>query len=246
MSSLSKDIENQCVLASIMGRLASSGAFKFEKPLHGAPVTYVNGNSDSFISGMFGNNSPAIKPYLDITPAELSLLVPKVQFFKMIYTDSEPRKFIKQMPIIFRDHVGSDKLDSMFKSGKGRLGEVGLKSISIQQEGDHQDATNYYKANISLFADSIESFLNGHPEFSAPYHSLIAFSGPEYLNKDKTIKKKESGEKTTTDKIADPTYFEVKCVMGWSIPKDKASVIRKEVKSNRDFGIGIDSEPCFS
>ena len=230
MSSLSKDIENQCVLASIMPRLASSGAFKFEKPLNGAPVTYVNGNSDSFISGMFGNNSPAIKPYLNITPAELSLLVPKVQFFKMIYSDSEPRKFIRQMPIIFRDHVGADKLDAMFKSGKGRLGEVGLKSINIQQEGDHQDATNYYRANISLFADSIESFLNGHPEFSAPYHSLIAFSGPEYLNKDKVIKNKETGEKTSTDKIADPTYFEVKCVIGWSIPKDKASVIRKEVK----------------
>ena len=94
MSNLSKDIENQCVLASIMPRLASSGAFKFEKPLNGAPVTYVNGNSDSFISGMFGNNSPAIKPYLDITPAELSLLVPKVQFFTSLL------KYLILQPII--------------------------------------------------------------------------------------------------------------------------------------------------
>ena len=227
---MSKDIENQCVLASIMPQLGRN--FEFEKPMNGSPVTYIDGTSDTFISGMFGNNSPLIRPYLDITPAELSLLVPKVQFFKMIYTDSEPRKFVKQMPIIFRDHVGQDRLSSVFESGKGRLGEVGLKSLTLVQIGDHEDSKNLYKANISLFADSIESFLNGHPEFSAPYHSLIAFSGPEYLEKDKTIKKKEAGEKTSKDKLADPTYFEVKCVLGWAIPKDKVGLIRKPVRKS--------------
>ena len=67
MSELSKDIENQCVLASIMTQLASN--FDFKKPINGASVTYIQGNSDNFVSGMFGNNSKQIRPYLDITPA---------------------------------------------------------------------------------------------------------------------------------------------------------------------------------
>ena len=151
MSNLSKDFENQCVLASIMTQLAAN--FDFAKPLNGAPVTYIQGHSDSFISNMFGNNSPVIRPYMDITPAEMALLVPRVQFFKMIYSESEPRKFVRQIPVIFRDHTGKDRLDAIFQSGRGRLGEVGLKSIRMEQIGQYEETKNMYKVNIELFVN---------------------------------------------------------------------------------------------
>jgi len=236
MSITSKDNEDQCILSSLITRLAP--LFDFKNQIKGATVTYVNGTTHSVVSSMWGENGPMIKELMDISPAELSLLVPRIQLYRMKYEYNKKKasQAPEVKPILFKDHIHKEDLSRIFAAGQGRLGEVGIRSVNITQIGNTKDTLNLYQIRMKIFADSIDAFLNGHPEDSAPYYTLLAYD--EYaaiaadlaINPKKTkVEKPSSGQSDHTSQIDDPTYFELQGVFGWSVPKDKVKLIRKPI-----------------
>jgi hypothetical protein len=237
MTELSRDRNDQCVLTALIDHLSPgffpgpSGRPAGVGPIGNAPVTYLGGDAETVVSKLFNPSSKSVKSFLEITPAEQALMLPKIQLLKMVYSDSEPKKFIKQVPIVFRDHIDQTELQRVFSRGKGRLGNVGIQNISLEQIGKTGAITTLFQVHLSIFAESIEAFLTGAPDGSAPYTDLITFSGVKSKKKKKEmIKDLNTGEKESKNKIADPTYFEIKAVIGWNVPKDKTRLINKDLR----------------
>ena len=186
-------------------------------------------------------NAPTIQNFIDASPAQLSILVPRIEFF---FVHEENGK-LREEPFVFSDHVSGERMVAMAKklyggniditNGKTILdastagSSVGIKEFTWMFDNKHEgDKT--LKASVTLsFASAAELLTQQFLRF------IFNVNSPEELVKqsdDKTatleelgrrfgvMKQKALGQVPQENKIQEKKDFkQLKIKVGWSMPQ---------------------------
>lgn len=137
-----------------------------------------------------------MEPIFNITPAQLALLMPKIQIFKIIY--NEGKKKIGEKELFFKDHTSPKMIENMLRSISERGDDVGIKDFSFSLAGKNPAESGTTKCKLSLYFQNIASLLvEGANKVS--FKDLILYG-----------KNKEEQNNTTN--------YQIKVVVGWAIP----------------------------
>ena len=157
-----------------------------------------------------------VRPFLDITPAEASLLVPKIRFFKVFLGGSRGQnklpEAIKEVEFPFRTHSDISML-SRQKPGSG----VGIESVSYTLQGSNfATAKKLVDVKARFYFRSMKDFTEKIPvnvtvgstthNLDLSFMDLVAYArglGPD------PAKELKAGDKSN---------FLLKVVLGWSVP----------------------------
>jgi len=139
-----------------------------------------------------------------ITPAQLSLLVPKMKIYKMLSDGSQI-----QFPFNTIQTV-----DSITNSLEGRGTAVSLKSIQTRDEGKHTESQKNQSGVLKLYCQSLEAFFMTRPggiRFSDLIHTQ--HGGGTYPSQ---------GEILAADVVR---RSPIKIEIGWEVPDDSNSTL---------------------
>ena len=200
----------QCFLLSIAEFLGNKSVLK-----NGQGFRHAIALSDSDPGLLIGTlNKPTedgnIAQALNITPAELSRFVPKIQLSKVLYKGDGA--FVGEAPIPFSTN-SSDSIDAIVSSRAGRGDDVGLVDVSVAFEN-----TNAFAASRAV---------NGSIK--------ILFQNGESLTKNRTLKIASEGGGTTTFRFSDlisrrgqsprefeGQYYRIRLDVGYQAPDNES------------------------
>ena len=92
-----------------------------------------------------------IEEFLNISPAAMSILQPKVRLFKQVYSSQDSRSPILEPEFIFDDHYSRSNVDSIFSGKNFRVGGVGLKEVNWKFDGTNPaEAENSIKVDMKF------------------------------------------------------------------------------------------------
>ena len=172
-----------------------------------------------------------IKPMMDITPAQAALLTPKIELYKVTYANDSVKKSTEK-PFVFEDHLSKNKVSAILKGRAGRGEGVGIKSINFDWQGtDMESAERIVMATIVLYVQDLTTFTKpARPGAAAPMDLLV----PQKLLKGKKgkswVRDKKSGQLVHYSQIANSMNFEIKAVIGWSLPSKLVKLINKDLR----------------
>ena len=174
-------------------------------------------------------NAPVIQNFIDASPAQLSILVPRIEFF---FVHEENGK-LREEPFIFSDHVRGERMVAMSEKLRGELkvkkGEtsildastagssVGIKEFTWMFDNKHEgDKT--LKASVTLsFASAAELLTQQFLRF------IFNVNSPEELVK-------ESGDKPATLKDISERFAVMKTAPLSRVPQQNKIQDRKDFK----------------
>lgn len=91
---------------------------------------------------------------LRLTTMQLSLLVPRIRIFKLIYNSNLEKELQIELP--FDEVANRDDLDKIFLNSQGRGSGIGIKSFKWKSMAFNQANISQFSANLILFAQNIE------------------------------------------------------------------------------------------
>lgn len=180
---------------------------------------------------------------LNLTAAEMSLLVPKIRLYKQ-YIDPETKKAYS-VELLFDDITSKKRIEDITNTAVGRGGGTGVTSFSWTTLGTNPADKYTFSAKLELYFQNIEEIFNireirqiqfsGNRTIDVPvrFSDLILY--PKELKKDP-----EEGSR-----VYDPDAFILKADVGWYI-QDNVEHISKEVrdelnKINQTMYLGLHS-----
>ena len=110
--------------------------------------------------GLLGKvvSGSGLNQWFNVSTADLSLLVPKLRFFKYRYGNDGKLK--EKREFLFDEFFPKEDLQQMLSDRKSRGGGIGLKNFSWKLEGGNfVEASRLMKANLSLTLSSLNEFL---------------------------------------------------------------------------------------
>ena len=147
-----------------------------------------------------------VKELFNITPAQLSLLVPKVRLFSVVEKDG---KEIEEKEFIFDDYTNRG-IESMLLSRPKRGADAGLISFNWTDRGtDPASAGLFFETSMTLFFQSMEAIF------------IERENGLHFSELFTTAQSKES----KNDNIYDRTDYKIKAVVGWAVPQDRENIL---------------------
>jgi hypothetical protein len=154
-SKISKLFEEQCFVLDALEDFA----------LGNQGITYenfvtLNGTKEdaallvSKINSRFGKDKNGLSQFMNITPAQYSMLVPKIRLYVQKMQD-EKDSFGVIQEIKFRDFTGQNSIDDIMSSAQGRGDGAGLISFSYEFDGrDPGSVSNMIRGELRfLFTD---------------------------------------------------------------------------------------------
>ena len=176
----------------------------------------IEGKSSCGVSQLLYNQNQ--QALLDLTPAEISSLVPMIRIFKQ-GADYEQELPFESNAINNRDMdaaMKSDQKNRMYVENYNKGNSVGIRSLEWSYQGTNPaNDTKDISLTLTLYFQSFTDILRqrqtgqkgegGISEFS--YKDLITRSGPQ---------RGKSGDKSTDQSSWDPEYFRVKFLIGYA------------------------------
>ncbi len=182
-----EEFREQCYLISKMEQLARDNANVGTKYKNFTVIEGNNASPNVNINQLFWFKDQAA--LMGLSPAQLSLLVPKIRVFVVTY-DGNPFEKANKTEKEIKFQGNSYDLEKLLQDPSSRGQNLGLKSFSWQFNGtDPWTAANLLQASMTLFGDSLRVFERG-----SEYDSLLMF--PHAGNQ-----------------------MEIKVVVGWNAPK---------------------------
>ena len=241
-----KRVDNQCfLLANYQDFQADIARLRSEVPEYRLRnIVTVKGHP----SDVFNLVTPkGLKPFIDITPSQKSILQPYLRFFRIIKGPNQ--EAISSEEFRFRNHSAagevietsagrSTALERISKSGLGRIPDVGIKSFSYNLEGGWEQAhvPHTVKAKLQLYCNSLDGLLLNFAQTSADGKTEYPFgkTGQSPTPPALIDLVSYSSEVNTTagfdcmDAVAglqDNSKMEIHAQVGWSTPPESARTL---------------------
>ena len=168
-----------------------------------------------------------IKEFLNIKPAALAMLQPKVRLFKLLYSQGDTKDPVASPEFLFDDFYSRSNIDSIFAGKNFRVGGVGLKEVNWKLNGTNPaEADKIIEVGMSFefqsAADLLGSRYNptdgsisaGIPEdeFQANMIDLILHP-PGFAES-------QGAQARVTSKRGEyvPSFYRIRMDIGWAIP----------------------------
>jgi len=179
---------------------------------------------------------PGSEQFTEITVAEASSLIPRIQLYKILYNSKGEHE--QDLPIVFSSYTKTEDLESSGLDGLGRSG-VGIKSFDWQYNGTNvATVKNDITAKLVLYFQNFNDLLKVQSGGFRYVDLLIRTKPGDTEGSDKPIEDADvpdtSQPKTN---IADPRHFEIKAAVGWAPNLDYANRM-----GNTGLGVGISGQ----
>ena len=164
---------------------------------------------------------------LRLSTLQLSLLVPRIRIYKIIYSAKIKQEIRIELP--FDDVASRQDIERIFTSGAGRGSGTGLESFEWKSMAKNQANLAQFSATLNIFLQNIEEMdqirnsttVNGE-EFAVSILDLL-IQKPRLRN-----------SSTETSEIYDPKYFGIKVEVGWHLDASNREIFKQESAKNGD------------
>ena len=198
-----------------------SDRFKFLK--------MIDGDSDAVLSRL--NKRAGFEEMMNITQDKIALLQPTIELYKRTYKGDEKTPEDKQF--VFDSHTTKNQINTILSHKGGRAGGVGIQSLTVEFQGtDMESAKRILTVKLRLFVQSMEYFFRLEDDTRASYLDLLAPSKafkPGNAKTDKWLKDMYTGVEYHASQLYDPVHFEIKAVLGWSVPRTSREFMGKKL-----------------
>ncbi len=116
---------------SEFGRNKNAAGYKNFKVIESSPDG--GGGAHEIISKL--TSRTGLEEFINISPAALSILQPKVRLFKQVYGSENSKTPIAEPEFIFDDFYSRSNVDSILGGANFRVGGVGLKDVAWKLAG---------------------------------------------------------------------------------------------------------------
>ena len=165
-----------------------------------------------------------IQPFVDLQPFEIAASHPQLRFFKVDY---EKSKYGRTKEILFLDHTKKKSIDEYFSNEKGRHDGVGIKSFvwSFIGRSDVEVDRNI-EAKLVLQFRNLEDLqpADVNRKKYATVMDMLLYQPGGRVRKIKTPYGMALEE-------WDPSAFEIKVLVGWSVPTQDDDMASAALKS---------------
>lgn len=155
-----------------------------------------------------------VESLFQITSAQIALLVPKIQLFKIVYQGNDKKGIEKELK--FNDFTNPRSIDNITKDARGRGDDVGIKSFEYELTGKNPAEGGLVRCKLILYFQNIKSLVESGNE--TDYRSLIVTPVIK-VNKKEQDKQKDAPEKYKNETLR------VKAIVGWATPLDPIKTI---------------------
>ena len=168
-----------------------------------------------------------IQHFLNISPAAMSVLQPKVRLYKLVYGSEDSSTPIAQPEFIFSDFYSKQDVDSIFNSPEfARIGGVGLKEVSWKLAGTNPaeadkvinvDMSFEFQSAKDLLGDRMGtdgSILSNQNIDETKAHPIDLILHPPGFSESQGVKARVSNKRG--DYV--PKFYRIRMDIGWADP----------------------------
>jgi hypothetical protein len=208
----------QCYLTHFMDVFARQSQWSSVLPMRFQHVRVIDGKTGTLISEL--NKRSGFNVMSKMTPAQMALLQPKIQLFKIRYNGQK----ISESKFVFDTETTRQDIRTIFETGAGRGGGIGIKDVSYEfLGGDPESAQRVITVKLTLFVQDIDKFFKEVPTkgIASPLDLVVPSRGKESIFKnseDDWEIDPISGVAYHKSNVVDHETFEIKAVLGWSPP----------------------------
>lgn len=172
----------------------------------------VDGEPGMLMHDLVGKKE--ISPLFGLTPAQLSLLMPKIKLYKVYYDENNKKGTEKEL--IFPDHTSPTEIERITANKRGRGEGVGIKSFSYEFAGKNPAEGGIANCVLKLYFQDINTMLTEPDDpKQARFLDLLV---PKIRSRDEE-------------------YFRIKVVAGWADPIDPKGILidnklRKKIRES--------------
>ena len=219
----------QCYLTHFMDTFAkqSKGSANANRFKH---VRVIEAEPGTLITEM--NKRAGFKYLSKLTPAQLALLQPKIQLFKVRYggpTTTESK-------FVFDTEVTRKDIRTIFETGAGRGGGIGIKNVSYEfLGGDPESSQRVIVVKLSLFVQDIDKFFKEVPTkgIASPLDLIVPSRAKKSIFKnDPADWEYDKATEVHNHKlnVVNHDNFEIKAILGWSLPSSGNGLIPRNLR----------------
>ena len=201
----------------------------------------IHGTSNKLVNKLTWH--PSTQQFYDLTPAQLSYLVPKIKIYKVLFeyiTGTRPNHKEHKLnepvdfPVPFYTHMTTEMVDDIFHAQSAKGGGVAIESFNWNYQGSNpfsasRDITATLKIKAQDFNElvrdrdfHIQTWADGDQRHSFRYVDL-AMRTTEY-----------------PDKAPDTVHYKLKVVLGWGIQDGTEGYFdEKQVKAVNNTAVSM-------
>jgi len=181
------------------------------------------------IPNLLLNNEKEIGTMLKLTTLQLSLLLPRIRIYKIMFDRSTNTEVKIELP--FDDVASSEDIERIFANGVGRGSGTGIKSFEWKSMAQNQANLFQFSATLSLFIQNIE-------EMQQIRNSIEHQGKTLYVSILDLLYAKPSLRNGLNEgsNIYDQNYFGIKVEVGWHIDPANAEIFKAESIKYNDNG----------
>ena len=212
-----KRLAEQCFLVDHLPQLAETGMKR--SPSGGGPpginyttFTPIHGATQTIINKLIYN--PQLRYMDQLTPAEMSSLVPKIRIYKVFFNEDRTETYEQEVP--FENYVGPDEISQMTNASHERGQGAGIISFDWTLDGQNPFAARrFIHAKMKLFFQSFKVFLK---EFRLPAVGSGGNSSQQGIRSFRYVDLVNTGmvANAPTSLGWNPDYFKLKIEVGWT------------------------------
>lgn len=224
---ISKRFEEQCFLLDALEEFSKANSHTEYKNF----ITLSGTKDDaallvSKINSRFGKDENGLKQFMNITPAQYSMLVPKIRLFVQ-KRQGEKDKFGMIQELRFKDFTNKSSIEDIMRSATGRGDDAGLVSFSYEFDGrDPGSVSNMIRGSIRLLFTDFDTLIKpirGITEEEKDHFAPTApidfqYLEPRFLD---LIVRQPTRKKIEGTSL--PYLIRVHAEIGWQLPEDATS-----------------------
>ena len=227
---LSERFEEQCFLLDAIDlfkktAISNKNSYKNFIVLDGA-----KDDAAKLVSKINSRFAPGLKSFMNITPAQYSMMVPKIRLFVQKFVGEKDKVGVFQ-ELKFKDWTSKSSIEEITKTRTNRGDDAGLISFSYEYDGrDPASTTNMIKANLRmLFTDfdtitrPIRTNLTEKEDGMLKQGGAKEFLQPRFLD---LILRQPASKKVAGSSL--PYLIKVHAEIGWQEPTDTTGTVFPE------------------
>lgn len=146
---------------------------------------------------------------------QLSLLVPRLQFFKYYKDPSSGEEIEIEMP--FEDFMSASDVRNITKSVAGRGGGAGIKSFEWTSLGKQEEEKHQFGASLTIHLQGVEELFKIRSVRTLPSGKVVEMRYSDLILHQASLRHNEN----EGSGVWNPEYFRLKVVAGWVVPELK-------------------------
>ena len=162
---------------------------------------------------------------MELTPAQIALLIPKIKISKISYEsekDSKTPKSGVEKVLVLNDHTTKTSIDKILTNRQGRGEDAGLKSFTYKFAGKNPAEGGTAEAQLKLHFQNVATLVKRPPDRKQAAFIDLILAEPRKLKKIEQECYEDPFTRTNThpSRIWNPKHFRIKIEAGWALPED--------------------------